>query len=338
MCCLVGAEGSENIMSLDEILKGNPFDQKLINEWSGRLDEVAQNDSFDWQAYNGRFLLPDDIKAYETFGVRKTAEQIYPQFIPQPFIGHPSADIWLLNINPSWFPSDVYAMLNVSKAVRELKWKVCEGHPLLDCCKKCKPLKFSQSGLGDKEVLRTRQQILLDQLLFKDKTFFPLDKAFDFLDGSTQKDSVRSWWLRTVFGASQKNDFPFRKELKGKDRTLLRHSLFVLELSPYRSSSPNAKFIEDRLTSSYGLFWRELVRYGLQSRKTIIVRAERNRCKSSLLVKALRDNFANFEDRVGWLGSVQSVALTDKNVEFSDQSSFAERVAASVHDAAKIGE
>ena len=308
---------AEMKMDLKTVLKSNPFSDEIITKWSNKLSRMAQDGVDDILTDDVLFALEDDVEVIKGRLNRKNEkERIHAGFIPQPFIGHPEAKIWLLNINPSWFDTDIAAMLTVKQA---------------------------NFDAGADEIrsggLQARQKLMLDQLRLEGKsvTFFPLNECFSTLHSPDAggKDSMYNWWSKCVLGGG-KEKFPFAKYLQYKSLELLGRSLFVLEMSPYRSKAPDKTFVKERIKhSAYGKFWSKLVEYGMsQEDKTIILRAEKDRSKNSLL-RLLVDQVVPLHQRkakVCWLKSCRNVTLSNDNI---DDGSFALDVRQAIAEAQK---
>ena len=224
-------------MNLETILESNPFTEELVDQWKVQLKDGAK-------ARCG-FLLPSDE---EELG---KDTKIFSQYIPQPFIGSPSAPVWLLNENPSPFESDDVAMLSA------------------------KPAEGAGWQYADEESLRIRQQLMCDQLRLKADagTFFPLEKVFDVTGG---KGSMYGWWHEHVLGGrTSKKCFPFREIFSYNAAAgLIAKGLFVLEAFPYRTKNWNKKYLN--ASREYHAFWWMLMDYAVNNGKMLLIRANRN--------------------------------------------------------------
>ena len=224
-------------MNLETILESNPFTEELVDQWKGQLKDGAK-------ARCG-FLLPSDE---EELG---KDTKIFSQYIPQPFIGSPSAPVWLLNENPSPFESDDVAMLSA------------------------KPAEGAGWQYADEESLRIRQKLMCDQLRLKvdGGTFFPLEKVFDVTGG---KGSMYGWWHEHVLGGgTSKKCFPFREIFSYNAAAgLIAEGLFVLEAFPYRTKNWNKKYLN--ASREYHAFWWMLMEYAFENGKMLLIRANRN--------------------------------------------------------------
>ena len=118
---------------LNEILKHNPFKKELVDGWKETLSRIAEEKNFGGNMHQNEFFaprtyhpcgLPEDRCHFILPGDNKFISdcRIATHYIPQPFIGHPSAPVWILNENPSPFGCDVCAMLNVSETAKQLQW------------------------------------------------------------------------------------------------------------------------------------------------------------------------------------------------------------------------
>lgn len=321
---------------LEIILKDNPF-TKLVGGWQDKLNEIIEKPDF---LYNSEepssqewFCLPSDETRIRDFNNdlsnevewKKNKFRLHPEFIPQPFIGHPSADIWFLNINPSWFASDVFAMLNNKRSVRDLymtNFKDTPGQPgnglyLSQNKKQGQGIRIRFNEENDLQKIRERGAIMLSQLLldYSTTTFFPLNECFNIVSGN-EKNTMYNWWRDIILGSGSRNAnavFVGRKIINDlkcdhcKDKVRkLGQSVFVLEMNPYRSLKPDDKysFIGYGLSedNEWGRFWKRLVKYGIMKKKTFIMRAKPNATTSgsrSFLYKKFMEIFEELEKDQG---------------------------------------
>ena len=236
---------------LNEILKHNPFTKELVDGWKETLAEIANQQNFTG-AQGYRFILPCHKNA-DFVSRRKAGQHVFStQYIPQPFIGHPSAPVWFLNQNPNPLDGDVCAMLNVSQSAQGGSGEY-------------------KQGIGNLKDLLKRQELMLKQLLLGDDvTFFSLDPLFDITSNGT---SMFTWWRKHVCG-NDPSKFPFyRDSLTSGNAQEMAKKLFVIEAFPYRSANWSDVKVEDWTKGDYFEFWKELVGYALmQSNKKIVVR------------------------------------------------------------------
>lgn len=284
---------------LKEILRCNPFLAKIA-EWEEVLDKIANKKApYDFSPYDPRgenqfkFCLSGD-----EYRLRETP-QVCTGYIPQPFIGHPSAPIWLLNQNPSPFNSDVYAMFDVSKegsALAETEIvRVDKGVKKVSRCR----IHATENPDHRRIRLLNRQRLMLEQLKLEKDIFFSLEKVFDIgedvkvSDEGSQaaKTSMYSWWKSFLVGRDYGN-FPFGRIFEDNGGvTRLARSCFVMEAFPYRSKNwSDAKKVWRE--GPYHLFWEKMVKYACEHGKILIVRAgidkKNKEVCDSVLVQAIR--------------------------------------------------
>ncbi len=261
---------------LNEILNHNPFSKELVGKWRTKLSEIANVKDFGGDKTQEEFF--GNGYPYAHFVLEGDKKYIndarfYTHYIPQPFIGHPSAPIWILNENPSPFGSDVCAMLNVSDSARQLKWVNGAGQ------EPAAP-NYVEANL---HALGVRQELMLKQLrLVEDVSFFPLDPRFDIVrrEGRALR-SMFLWWRSFICGSERNRMvFPFHTENVTEEYAKqMAKKVFVLEAFPYRSV--HFHDVEDLQSGKYHKFWKELVRYALEHKKFIIGRGAR-------LIRAIR--------------------------------------------------
>lgn len=213
---------------LEVILEKNPFREKgLIDGWRKELAKIAEKQDFPYDPDKPEdykwFCLEEDkerIKKFNeglTLDTRKSentkrGHRIHPEFIPQPFIGHPSAKIWLLNINPSWFASDVFAILNAGSNVQELTWRKKINNESLHLAVGGETIPFVDDMRDNVKCLKERQERMLNQLLLEKNTttFFLLNECFNIVHDKSDgiKDTMYKWWSRCVIG-NMGDNYPF---------------------------------------------------------------------------------------------------------------------------------
>lgn len=296
---------------IDNVLEFNPFSKELVEVWRGtfgKIDERIKNEG----CYNlnspdaFKFVLPGDEGRFEKIPAIRT------QYIPQPFIGHPSAPIWILNQNPSWFQSDLYSMFDVSQKA------IVESEKPLDGRRPNNRTRIKKDSFGVDE-LRNRQSLLLAQLrLFRDgeasnddPSFFPLDAAFMFDANLERACSVGLWWRKFVAGAGIGNDFPLLPVVD-EPKTIARH-VFVVEAFPYRSAHWNDVESVWREGPYYD-YWRHLVKYGYKNGKMLVVRGGPNGDICKEIQKVVGASKRDVDDRLFYFSSVQHPTLSNGNL------------------------
>lgn len=184
-----------------------------------------------------RYVLKEDEPLLKAL----PKERLHLNLPPQPFIGNPSAPIWILLYHPSYSPVDFLDM--VGNASQD---KVLGRLPNVDT----------------KENLQSRRRLIFKQLSF-DTTcaFYPEDPSFKTMQetSTTRSSGVQNWW---------------RTHLPEKGETLLakldvtRASCFVLERFPYHCKKMPPSYAS--LSKEHSRFWKELVRHAVKTDKVIV--------------------------------------------------------------------
>jgi len=220
---------------------------------------------------------------------------IHSELLPNPFMGHPSAPIWILTINPSWCHVDLFDLSNSSAPAR-----VYSESPLCDDSKQ-----RTASFYDDKAtVIGARIEKQIRQLALQPQVgFLPFNPEFNtcHVKGKVSYGAY-GWWKKCLVG-SKTDKFPLAGlwNDKGDMAGIFGRTVFVMEFSPYRSRHFEYDALAKSHAGKYGQFWDKMVRYAFDKRKQLIVRAE-PRTRRNLIVQAIEklglDSNASFVTRL----------------------------------------
>ena len=190
--------------------------------------------------------------------------------MPQPFIGSPTAPLWVLMKNPGLTALDYYDFVSVQDwdvfrlNVPWKKWHVIKRRNLF----------FRHGGEDiEAEMLAKRRKLALDQLTFSGSQgaeFYYFDECFKTYqsDGGRQVNGGQDWYNQYFCTEEMGVD---REEMSLNMRMkILSRKVFVLDCCPYHSCVYDDKFWPV-LTRSKEL-WTKLVQFALENEKNIIVR------------------------------------------------------------------
>ena len=300
---------------LQEVLRLNPFREKLVDGWTGSILNRA-HDPFSEDVENANSaacVLECDRSSVSLVNTRHSCYEspfhMHGEFLPHPFLGHPSAPIWMLLVNPSWCHVDVFDMLNVSQEA-----VVYSESPLFDDPKQ------RAAVIDQDKTARFEHRLCLQQnqlLLREDAGFFPFDSSLETCAvGGNVSYGANGWWKKCLLGPGLPN-FPFSAFRDVEDNESLGRKLFVLEFCPYRSRKFVPKTLKDinNGQSDYGRFWDELVRYAFEMQKIVVIRSTSN-AKNNLIKNRLDELELDYTSpNVTFLKSCQKVTLSRRNFE-----------------------
>ena len=242
---LRGAEGAMNMMSgsenldtdLTAILSKNPW-VEMIAKIKSALDSGKLT--------QGRFVLEQDnalICIAETL-IEDDDYKLRLNLPPQPFIGHPSAKIWILQYNPGY-----------SEGIDDLDYLGTSTSWLVS------HMRHNVSQLQD------RIRLICDQYEFKDGTgFYVLDRRFNTFRYGTQSGRGAYLWYKSTY-------FPKEGLFSGigdsdeAQKRFADKNLFVMEYFPYHSKKFRHEFFP--FLPSF-LFWRQLMQYAFTHEKIVL--------------------------------------------------------------------
>jgi len=187
-----------------------------------------------------------DVKSY--IGEKKLS--IRSNVLPQPYIGDPNADIWLLLMNPSYSTVDIFDLADEQKGINLTPNVV-----------------FNKGHFSNRiELLEAQYSFEFPQAgqKFDVPRFYVLDKNFRTVNQHDGRKPLGSyeWWYeylvkRNICGNTTKNLSNF----------------FVLESFPYHSKSFDGNTIKPWIHSkSHFLFWVKMVAYALANKRILLCR------------------------------------------------------------------
>ena len=294
---------SSHDVAAERLLWKNPEQNPWI-EFSQKIDSWLKRKE------NGEDV--EDIKKYILKGDEENQKlkkfctpergegQIHLEIPPQPYIGDPKANIWLLPMNPSYSEMDIYDMVKCHISENDpddLKRRILEAirfrdkdgnrgyrngeiNSLLRY--------FFTEGSDSNDSLSNRKNLMQNQLSFESTDFYVLNKPFKTVQtreeirkasGETveRKDDTKlgsyEWWDDYFFSGEKsicrlikakfKNEEDYRKNALNK--------FFVLESFPYHSR--NFGDIKPWIHSpSHFAFWVMMVAYALTNKKILLCR------------------------------------------------------------------
>lgn len=254
-------ERDKRLGNLNEVLEKNPF-LSVVSSWKEECRKIRQNKM---DGENESFVLGNDeawIKEYnEKIRGKKEYDNLRLRInlIPQPFVGHPSAPIWILMLNPGYSERDEYDYLSVTELNKSR------------ISKQIKKLKSPVFPIGEEwSLLEARQDALLEQLMLNRTSFHLLEKSFDSLRGL--KYGGYKYWESHLFG---KDEQYFMSWFKKEAYMTASNHVFVLEMMPYHSKHFDDSILTSKSwnESGYAIFWRNLVNYGIENNKVFFVRS-----------------------------------------------------------------
>ncbi len=227
--------GYEFILESDLDSKAQ-YHAKLVRHFTRKLKKAKNSE--------GQGESPEDAIRKRTFRL---------DILPQPFIGNPCSPVWVLLRNPGYSEADVYDLKSIEEGRRRLSSK---SVTILDT--------FGQSP---EEALRTRQQLVCNQLKFefeRDKEFYILRREFN----TVKDDGTSVWggynWYMKYFGC--KSSYI---SLDGHCLKNLSRNVFVLEYIPYHSE----QYFNSGVRFTHYELWKRLVSYALES-KILVMRGD----------------------------------------------------------------
>jgi len=241
-------------MTLDDVLKKNPW-----VEMAERVCNLPKQEGM-----SHRFVLGcdnDTISAAEASlrGLQKLRLDIPPQ----PFIGHPSAKIWIIQYNPGYSEYiDEYNYLGIDRVPFQYRHKL--------------------KGVG---TFAKRADLIGRQYVFgSSNNFYAIDESFDILTSGFRNNGhmicgMYLWYMRHLF-PKENRIFAIDGNDAGALKTFADKNLFVIERFPYHSYG----FTDDIPFASLPSFkfWQLLMEYALSTDKIIIVYGNRSATQMEL--------------------------------------------------------
>lgn len=212
-----------------------------MNPWKGVADKW-----FSTPNPCSKFVLPGDERALSQTSVRYNLE-----LPPQPFVGHPSAPIWIMLKNPGLGDWDRCDLLEGLKGLS------------------LKNRKFATAA-ADK-CLAQRQKLYCDQLNFnckRDASFIFLNAAFDTAKrGNRNPRNANLWFRRYLLSRRGLLDGLVDRENAQSSYRFMSKNVFVLDYVPYHSKN----YADPKVELTHHRFWKELVRYALCDGRKLLV-------------------------------------------------------------------
>ena len=208
-----------------------------------------------------RFVLEEDnaiISVMESY-VRDDDYKLRLNLPPQPFIGHPSAKIWILQYNPGYsYGIDDFDYHGVT--FPELASKMQRTTSTLD----------------------ERIKLVCDQYEFKGGVgFYALNEVFRTFNHGTRNGKGMYLWYHSTFFPRQ-GLFSCIGDCVANQKRFADNNLFVIEYLPYHSRKFRHEFFP--FLPSF-TFWRKLMGYALTHEKILLCNglSDRNSLKACAL-------------------------------------------------------
>ena len=262
---------NENEKELDRILKENPF-LKKIEQWRRKLEELA---NADLETIQRNYFILDGDEQFLDEKYKKKDTRLYLDLFPQPFIGNPKADIWYVQINPSFSWVDYYDLISINN---DLIGDIRRG---LVC-------QVEKRGITENDFVftaeanalesqRRRRELLLNQLDLcrTSHEFYVLDESFHTVEyGGTSKVFGSYRWWRKAF-CMNRDDAIFFDVFHGSQSIpeVLGDKFFVIEFFPYHSAKFDRRYNYPS-HHPYRKFVIEMLRYAVKTGKTILFRTK----------------------------------------------------------------
>ena len=255
-------------MQLEEVLSHNPFTEAVVAQWKQDLDEFNRGNK---PRSELNFILDGDMDWASAVNRKGEKYKVYKELPPVPFLGSPTAPVWLILMNPGYSSIDLYDNLGLCPGCEKtMIWsQKCHGPTCGES-----DTDWIVHKLNPLHELNERQRILLRQLrLEQDSSFAFLESVFDVLGDSKLyrgKGGYR-WWYGHLFGKEGR-----LLQSCARDAQSAGAKLFVLETFPYHSEHFIDEFYSrDYLSSSaYCDFWKTLIQWGCENNKKFILRPD----------------------------------------------------------------
>lgn len=290
----------------DEDLMVKLQGDKNFNPWIGQSDvwnQIIKDGKFERNC----FVLDVDKDSFEKANLKgaEINRRLRGDILPQPFVGNPAANVWVLMRNPGLGALDYYDLVSTEN------W---EGYRDGLDDEDWRPIDTNKLYFKDPEIAKTmlcaRQQKVMDQLTFnfanaRGKEFYLLDECFQTYDttGAGRRIYGGRHWYQTYFCTDEVK----AQRSKQSDLSVLSRNVFVLDYCPYHSCF----YQERRVKFAHMELWSRLIRYGLES-KVLVVRG------SDILNKVKKVDFDLYNQAVSanrlFVFSGQNAWLTSGNL------------------------
>ena len=207
------------------------------------------------------YILQKDYEDVSNY-IGEKEQDIRKEVPPQPYIGDPSAPIWILPINPSYSAVDVLDLVGKGPGVKAINNDV-------DCL--CYNVTTSLKGEENryfnnrKKLLDVQNRFAFSELEgnqdFSCPMFYVLDQNFNTIQSRQDKKHFGSyeWW----------SEYLLKRNICKGDLS----KFFVLESFPYHSKSFDGNTIKPWIHSkSHFLFWVKMVAYALANKRILLCR------------------------------------------------------------------
>ena len=215
---------------------------EIFNPWLGKVEEFQCNLDFGIRQF---ILVADKIDNYNARINNGGREFLLKTDIPpQPFIGTPEANIWLLLKNPGFSEIDLYD---------------CWG----DNVPGCRAMRADRVS----EALLQRQRLMISQYRFaqeKGKEFYLLDESFH--TSAICGKGGYGWYSRYLFPKDGLLTKYCASESPGDRLMFCSRNIFVLDYHPYHSE----KYCDDGADILKENYWDQLVAHGLVNNKLLV--------------------------------------------------------------------
>ena len=285
--------------------------------WRGELNPWAH---FTIVPGQNPYVLNDDdrtsIQNNPQYGIRLDIP-------PQPFIGDPDADIWILPMNPSYSAVDIYDLVDESMGQTAIEQDA-------DCIRSHLEIVFPDHIIDRRILLNAQFSFNFEGLNNYDTPkFYVLDETFHTIShGGRKKLGSYDWWHNCLLNKNICNEN--RENLSKKNLS----NFFVLEPFPYHSR--NFKDIRPwELSPTHSEFWVKMVYYALINGKILLCRKYadvvnkiaqdinvRDADRNQIFISSSKQNFAisknNFISYEALLRNVSDDDLTAAKEHFID--------------------
>ena len=224
------------------------------------------------------FILKDDFNKIKDYNSKHSDDEqrIQTNILPQPYIGNPSAPIWILQINPSYSDVDIYDMVNIGEEIKE---KIQKAKP---------EIKFNFINGNESDLLDKRRNLIEKQFSFEEPHFYILDECFKTISGDngTSPQGGYSWWLHRLVG--KKSAYLCDGDIKNAE------NFFVLESFPYHSKKSGSitKTLQDKV--KHFVFWQKMIAYAIVNNKILIIMRKETRDKIESIFENLNEDHKDY--------------------------------------------
>lgn len=217
--------------------------------------------SREWLSGGDAYYLKSDFDALNVYETKINGKTNYDELrfhtdiLPQPFIGNPSAPVWILLKNPGYSSADIYDLKDINEGINAVRSKGGREEQILHI-----------DGMDDNEALQKRKTMVINQLGFKfedDSDFYILRPEFNTMPKRKKVLGGYNWYerylcSRTGFLREHENDISF-----------LSQKIFILDYIPYHSK----KFCHPRgVVFQHQRLWENLVKHAIENNKVLVVR------------------------------------------------------------------